>query len=85
MTESRIRPVLYMGKEDRSQRALELLKQAGFDVDVRCIPVYHPVAVTSGTPVLFGLSNKFEGIEGVRIFIENATFLGYDKLWRNHR
>lgn len=68
-------PVLYVGKESDSNVALTLLKDAGFWVDVKSAPSFYRIAY--GTPVLFALSNRFEGVEGVRVFIENARVLGY--------
>ncbi|HEY4510536.1 MAG TPA: hypothetical protein VJJ73_01735 [Candidatus Paceibacterota bacterium] len=70
-------PLLYIGQGVKGQEAVLLLKEAGFNVEVKIVPRYHEVAIWCGLPVLFGLSGKFEGIEGIRIFIENATKLGY--------
>ncbi|TAK07692.1 hypothetical protein EPO44_03710 [bacterium] len=83
MGDNRRAPVLYISRKIEEQKAVSLLKEAGFAVEVRIVPVYHPVAVTSGTPVLFGLSGKFEGMDGIRTFIENATLLGYRGRFRN--
>lgn len=63
--------VLYVDQSQASQDALDMVKEAGFEVDVRTAPIHYRAAY--GTPVLFGLYNRFEGIEGVRIFLENAT------------
>lgn len=71
------RPILYVGEEEASKQAQELLREAGFEVDVRPAPSQYRVAY--GTPVLFALSNRFEGVEGVRVFIENAKILGHPK------
>jgi hypothetical protein len=70
-----VQPILYVGKESESQVALSLLKSAGFSVQVKPAPGFYQVAY--GTPVLFALSNRFEGIEGIRVFLKNAEVLGY--------
>lgn len=65
------RPVLYVTKEEpTSQQAIELLRDAGFEIEIRVAPTYYQAAY--GTPVLFGLFNKFEGVEGIQIFLDNA-------------
>jgi len=63
-------PVLYVAQDEASEEALTMLKEAGFVVDVRTAPIHYRAAY--GTPVLFGLFNRFEGIEGIRVFLENA-------------
>lgn len=83
MLENHRRPILYIGESADYQQIVALLEEAGFDVDVKVVPRYHHVAVRHGLPVLFGLSGRFEGIEGIGIFIENATMLGYGKQRRN--
>jgi len=70
-------PILYVGRGEDSQIALSLLNAAGFQVEVKDAPSSYEVAY--GTPVLFALSNRFEGVEGVRVFIENARVLGHSK------
>ncbi len=67
--------VLYVGKGHDSRLAQSLLTEGGFQVEVKCAPSFYEVAF--GTPVLFALSNRFEGVEGVRVFIENARLLGH--------
>jgi len=69
-------PVVYIGDDPESEEALALLHAAGFDCEVKKVAPSHPRALY-GTPVLFGLSNRFEGVQGVRVFIANATLLGY--------
>ena len=69
------RPTLYVGDDAESERALALLKEWGIDVEVRSAPSHYQVAY--GTPVLFGFSNRYEGLMGVNIFIENARVLGH--------
>ena len=65
------RPVLYITNgEPTSQQAIALLRDAGFEIEVRIAPTYYRAAY--GTPVLFGLFNKYEGVEGIRIFLDNA-------------
>jgi ribosomal protein S18 acetylase RimI-like enzyme len=65
------RPVLYVTQEEpTSQQAIALLREAGFEIEIRVAPTYYRAAY--GTPVLFGLFNKFEGVEGVQIFLDNA-------------
>jgi hypothetical protein len=64
-------PILYVVDSDpTSQEAIEMLKNAGLQIDVRLAPSHYRAAYA--TPVLFGLYNRFEGIEGIRIFVENA-------------
>ncbi len=70
-----VQPVLYVGKGSDNQLALSLLKEAGFCFEVKDAPSFYQIAY--GTPVLFALSNRFEGVEGVRVFIDNARVLGY--------
>ena len=67
------RPILYIDKATtpESQEARQLLKSAGFDVDVKIAPSQYRAAY--GTPVLFGLFNRFEGLDGIRVFVKNAT------------
>lgn len=72
------RPILYVGTEGDSEKAKQLLERAGFQFEVREAPNFYEIAY--GTPVLFALSNRFEGLEGVRIFIENARLLGHSKV-----
>jgi hypothetical protein len=68
-------PVLYVGRGDESQEAIKILNSAGFDFSIQNIRISDPIAVQFGTPVLFDQLGKFEGVEGVRVFIENATLL----------
>lgn len=68
-------PILYVGKGQDSKMAVTLLERAGFEVEVHDAPNFYEIAY--GTPVLFGLSNRFEGLEGIQIFIANARILGY--------
>jgi hypothetical protein len=67
------RPILYVDKKTtpESQEAKRLLESAGFAVDVKIAPSRYRAAY--GTPVLFGLFNKFEGLDGIRMFLKNAT------------
>jgi hypothetical protein len=66
-------PILYIDEDTtpESQEAMRMLKGAGFDPDVKIAPSQYRAAY--GTPVLFGLFNKFEGLEGIQIFLKNAT------------
>ena len=75
MRKDSTRPVLYIDEDTtpESQEAMRMLEDAGFDVDVRIAPIRYQAAY--GTPVLFGLHNKFEGLEGIQIFVKNATRL----------
>jgi hypothetical protein len=68
------KPILFVGSGSESEVALSLLNDAGFEVEVKEAPSFYEIAY--GTPVLFALSNRFEGVEGVRVFIENARVLG---------
>lgn len=61
---------LYVDDNPRSQEALDLLAEAGCPVCVKTAPSHYRAAYN--IPVLFGLFNKFEGVEGVRIFLENS-------------
>jgi hypothetical protein len=70
-------PILYVGSGKDNEDALILLKEAGFEVEVKEAPSFYEIAY--GTPVLFALSNKFEGIDGIRVFIENARVLRRSK------
>jgi hypothetical protein len=80
MRDAAIRPKLYVGHDAESERALVLLREAGFEVEVRTAPDHYRIAF--GTPVLFGLSNRYEGTGGILAFIENARILGYQN--QNH-
>lgn len=71
------RPILYVGCGKDDETARRLLERAGFHFEVKNAPSFYQVAY--GTPVLFALSNRFEGLEGIRIFIENARILGHAK------
>jgi hypothetical protein len=64
-------PVLYIDEKRTSQKAVKMLKGAGFAVDVRIAPTDYRAAY--GVPVLFALFNRFEGLEGIRIFLKNAA------------
>jgi hypothetical protein len=70
-------PILYIGSGKESEVAQSLLREAGFEVEVKVAPSFYEIAY--GTPVLFALSNRFEGVEGVRVFMENARILGRSK------
>ena len=72
--------ILYIGKGPDSAIAISMLKDGGFDVEVKNAPNFYEVAF--GTPVLFALSNRFEGVEGIRVFIENARLLGHSPAMR---
>jgi hypothetical protein len=67
------RPILYIDENTtpESQEAIGMLEGAGFDIDVKIAPSQYRAAY--GTPVLFGLFNKFEGLEGIQIFLKNST------------
>jgi hypothetical protein len=73
MRSDHYRPVLYIDENttQENQRAMQMLTDAGFAVDVKIAPSQYRAAY--GTPVLFGLFNKFEGLEGIQIFLKNAT------------
>ena len=67
-------PILYIDENPTSQESVEarqMLEGAGFTVDVKIAPSRYRAAY--GTPVLFGLFNKFEGLDGIRIFLKNAS------------
>jgi hypothetical protein len=53
-----------------------LLFDAGFTPEIEHITPIHPLALY-GPPVLFGFGNRFDGIEGVRVFVDNAALLGF--------
>ncbi len=75
MRENQFRPILYVDESSiQSGNAVTLLTQAGLDFEIKTAPLQYRVAYL--TPVLFGLSNRYEGIEGVKAFVENATLLG---------
>lgn len=67
------RPILYIDKtaNPASKEAKRLLKRAGFAVDVKIAPTYYRAAYRM--PVLLGLFNKFQGLEGIRSLLKNAT------------
>jgi hypothetical protein len=68
------RPILYIDENPSSQESVEarqMLEGAGFTVDVKIAPSRYRAAY--GTPVLFGVFNKFEGVNGIRIFLQNAS------------
>jgi hypothetical protein len=69
---------LYVGEDQASTEAEQLLHDAGFAPEIRRISAFHPRAMY-GTPVLFGLGNRFEGLDGIRIFLGNAALLGYER------
>lgn len=71
--------VLFVGDDKESEEAKALLEHEGFSIDVETVSPSHPYALY-GTPVLFGLSNRFYGIDGIRIFINNAKVLGKNQL-----
>jgi hypothetical protein len=71
MTSDNNRPILYIDDNQESVEARQMLESAGFTPEVRIAPSRYRVAY--GTPVLFGLFNKFEGVDGIRIFLKNAT------------
>jgi hypothetical protein len=66
-------PILYIDKDTtpESQEAKQLLENAGFVPEVKIAPSQYRAAY--GTPVLFGVFNKFEGVDGIRIFLQNAS------------
>ena len=65
-------PILYIDEKATSKKAVKMLKGAGFAVDVKIAPTYYRAAY-GAPPVLFALFNRFEGLEGIRIFLKNAT------------
>ena len=67
---------LYVGEDEASTAAERMLNEAGFAPNIRRISAFHPRAMY-GTPILFGLGNRFEGLDGIRIFIGNAALLGH--------
>jgi hypothetical protein len=68
------RPRLYIGNDSDAEAAKSLLSSAGFDVEVRQASSFQSIEYT--LPVLFAFSNRFEGLDGIRVFIENASKLG---------
>jgi hypothetical protein len=48
-----------------------MLEGAGFAVNVKIAPSQYRAAYAM--PLLFGLFNRFEGLEGIKIFLKNAT------------
>jgi hypothetical protein len=70
-------PTIYVDEKPESKQAVEMLADAGIEVDIRAMPNTYRVA--SEPPVLFGMSNRYEGIEGVGVFVQNATLLGFQK------
>lgn len=74
-TASGLRPTLYVADNPESQKAVKMLSDAGFEVEVKQAPSGYQAAY--GLPVLFAFSTTFEGLDGVSIFIENARILGY--------
>jgi RNase H-fold protein (predicted Holliday junction resolvase) len=73
MTENKNVPVLYIDDNPSSGEAQKMLRGAGFDPKVKKAPSGYRAAYAM--PVLFGLFNRFEGIEGIRIFLNNASGL----------
>lgn len=73
MKYDRNRPILYIDENSiaENEEAMRMLEVAGFAVDVKIAPSQYRAAY--GTPVLFGLFNKFEGLEGIQIFLKNST------------
>jgi len=67
------RPTLYVDDDATPEctQARELLESAGFVPEVKIAPSQYRAAY--GTPVLFGVYNKFEGVNGIRIFLQNAS------------
>ena len=74
------RAVMYVDDDEASRQALKLLEAAGIEVEVRRARIDYKAIY--GTPVLFGLHNKFEGLQGIRAFIDNAQLLGFSQLRR---
>jgi len=68
--------ILFIGDDEESLEAQSLINSSGLKVDIRKITPSHPIAV-HGKPVLFALSNRFDGEAGIRVFIQNAHILGY--------
>ena len=65
-------PVLYVAEKDPStNEAIQMLERAGLRIHIKLAPIHYRAAYR--TPVLFGLFNRYEGIDGIRIFVENAT------------
>lgn len=73
MRNDRNHPILYIDENtpQENQTAMRRLKDAGFTFDVKIAPSQYKAAY--GTPVLFGLFNKFEGLQGIEIFLKNAA------------
>jgi hypothetical protein len=73
MTNDPNRPILYIDNDTtpECQEAKQLLEGAGFIPEVKIAPRRYRAAY--GTPLLFGLFNRFEGVDGVRIFLRNAS------------
>jgi len=69
--------VLYVGPDRESEQAVEILKKANVPVAVRQTASWSYYRVAYGTPVLFALSTRFEGVQGIHVFLENARVLGY--------
>ena len=73
MTNDPNRPTLYVDNTTTPEclEAKQLLESAGFTPEIKIAPSQYRAAY--GTPVLFGVYNKFEGVNGVRIFLQNAS------------
>lgn len=67
---------LYVGEDENSIAAERMLNDAGFAPDIKRISEFHPKAMY-GTPILFGLGNRFDGLDGIRVFMGNAALLGH--------
>ncbi|HEV7743417.1 MAG TPA: hypothetical protein VGO56_00340 [Pyrinomonadaceae bacterium] len=67
--------ILYVDNSPSSTKAEKILKGAGVRYTVRVAPSAYRAAYR--TPVLFGLFNKFEGIEGIQIFVDNSRLLSH--------
>jgi len=65
--------ILYFDDSSSSVEARKLLKGARIAVTERVAPSSYRAAYR--IPVLFGLFTKFEGLDGIRVFVANSTLL----------
>ena len=63
-------PVLYIDDDPGCDEAIAMLQRAGCTVCVKTAPTYYRAVYA--LPVLFGLFNKYEGLDGIRVFLENS-------------
>lgn len=72
-------PTLYVANTNplpvACQAAIDLLDGAQCQYELKRVPIFHEMAIVHGLPSLTVSWGNFEGLSGIKIFIENATYL----------